>query len=146
MRGMTIFTALAVLSAPAVAGPCDALGHAIAARTKAAIERITPEFGNVEFSHSAAHEMTLVCGPGDARSLFVAYEGSPDVRFLALASVAAGILLGGESVSPRAIADCLLAAAIDPSGEFEQESGHVHLDCSANVPDKTGDVTISRRR
>ena len=97
MSRATIFAAVALLSPPAVAGPCDALGHAIAARTKAAIEEITPEFGNVRFSHSAAHEMTLVCGPGDARSLFVAYEGDPpDVRFLALASVAGGICSAGR--------------------------------------------------
>ena len=98
---MTIIAFLVLLSAPAAAGPCDDLGHAIAVRTKAAIERITPEFGNVEFRHSAANEMTLVCGPGDARSLFVTYEGSPDVRFLALASVAGEILLGGPPVSPK---------------------------------------------
>jgi hypothetical protein len=129
----------------AIAGPCDALGDAIARRTKAAIEEITPEFGNVRFSHSAAHEMTLVCGPGNARSLFVAYERNPDVRFLALASVAEGILLGGAPVSPRTIGDCILAAAVDPSGEAERETGEAHLECSANAPDETGKVTISHR-
>ncbi len=145
MRGMTIAASLVLMSAPALAGPCDDLGQAIAARTKAVIDRITPEFGNVMFTHPAAHEMTLLCGPGDARSLDVAYEGEPDVRFLALASVAGGIFLGSGSVSTRAIGDCILAAGIDPAGEVERESGKAHLECSANVPDHFGSVTISHR-
>jgi hypothetical protein len=147
MRGTTsIAVVLALVTGPALAGPCDSLGHAIATRTKATIEAITPEFGNVKFNHSAAHEMTLMCGPGAARSIFVAYEGKPDARFLALASVAGGILLGGASVSPRAVGDCMLAAMVDPSGVAEREAGLAHLDCSASVPpDENGNVTISHK-
>jgi hypothetical protein len=144
MRGtMSIAAVLAFVTGPALAGPCDNLGHAIATRTKATIEAITPEFGNVKFNHSAAHEMTLLCGPGDARSVFVAYEGKADAPFLALASVAGGTLLGGGAISPRAVGDCMLAASVDPTGIAERETGRAHLDCSASVADETGNVTIS---
>jgi hypothetical protein len=143
MRAL-LFGLLLASAGPAIAGPCDDVGRAIALRTKATIERITPEFGNVMLNHSAAHEMTLFCGPGEARSLFVAYEGKPDARFLALAAVAGGVLLGA-SVGPRPIGECLLVAAIDPAGEAERDAGAAHLDCSANVSDQSGNVTISRR-
>jgi hypothetical protein len=142
MRAPVAFLSM-LFAAPALAGACDDIGQAIAARTRATIEAITPEFGNVKFVHSAAHEMTLLCGPGSP-SLFVAYEGKPDARFLGLAAVAGGVLLGGQ-IGARAIGDCLLAAAIDPSGEAQRDSGKSHIECAADVPNESGNVTIQRR-
>jgi hypothetical protein len=127
---------------PALAGPCDDVGRAIADRTKATIEAITPVLGNVRFVHSAAYEMTLFCGMG-APALFLAYEGKRDVRFLALAAVSGGVLLGGQ-LSVGAIGDCLLAAAIDPFGEAQRDSGQGRLECAADVPNRSGNVTIKR--
>jgi hypothetical protein len=49
-----IAAVLGLVTGSAHVGPCDNLGHAIATRTKATIEAITPEFGNVKFNHSAA--------------------------------------------------------------------------------------------
>jgi hypothetical protein len=143
MRKTTTFALAAILFAgPSLAGPCDHAAQAIAQRTKATIEAVTPEFGNVKFAHSAAHEMTLFCNPRSP-SLFVAYDGKPDARFLALASVAGGVLLSAP-VGVRAIADCLGAAAVDPSGEAQRDSGPAHIECAADVPNESGYVTIDR--
>ena len=82
MRKTTTFALAAILFAgPSLADPYDHVAQAIAQRTKATIEAVTPEFGNVKFAHSAAHEMTLFCNPRSP-SLFVAYDGKPDARFL----------------------------------------------------------------
>ena len=82
MRKTTTFALAAILFAgPSLADPCDHVAQAIAQRTKATIEAVTPEFGNVKFAHSAAHEMTLFCNPRSPCSSWL-MTGSRMLAFL----------------------------------------------------------------
>jgi len=146
MRAAILAAALTAVLPGHAKADCAEVGEAIAARANAQILEMTPQMGNIIFSHPAAKEMRLLCGPGPNPALSLTYEGKPDARFLALASVAGGFVAGGPHVSIKAIADCILAAAIDPSGSAEREAGRAHLDCWADVPDSVGVVTIDLRQ
>jgi hypothetical protein len=138
------FAAMTVLSPALARSRCADLGDAIARRTTARVIGVTAEFGNIQFEHPAAHEMTLFCGPSARPELFVAYEGNLDLRFLGLASVGGSVLVG-KPVPMKVVTDCLAAAAIDPAAMAERLTGRARLQWRAYVVDGNGDVTISAR-
>lgn len=136
-----ISLAISVFAAgEARAGACDDLARQVQARTHAAIVEVSPRFGNVQMRHPAAADMTIECTtpPG----LNVGYEGDANVRYVALVSIAGAIVIGA-AVQPSAVANCLLAAAVDPSGQAERDAGRAHLFCMASPESRSGSVEVS---
>jgi hypothetical protein len=126
---------------------CDSIGDAIMEQTHAQMIERLPDTGSLRLSHPAAKEMAVLCPTiaGTGRpDLTVDYEHAPDQRFLALAAEA-GELAAGGAAPPKVIADCILDATVDPSGEGRRKAGNVLIECKASGPDH-GTVRISQER